>query len=159
MKSVGVGLVGFGTIGTGVVKLLSDHASLIRDRASVPLSLVRIADIDTTRDRGVPVENGLLLPDYRKILDDDSIDIVIELVGGTTVAKEVVLGAIERGKHVVTANKALLATHGKEIFDAAEKQGVEIRFEASVGAGIPIIRAIQEGFASDRVESRVRHNF
>jgi len=153
MKSVGIGLVGFGVIGTGVVRLLSSNASIIKERAGVTLSLRRIADIDTRRDRGVPVEKGLLIDDYRKILDDDDIRVVIELVGGTTVAREIVLGAIERGKHVVTANKALLAVHGKEIFDAAEKQGVAVRFEASVGGGIPIIRAVQEGFASDRIES------
>ena len=153
MKSVGIGLVGFGVIGTGVVRLLSSNASIIKERAGVTLSLRRIADIDTRRDRGVPVEKGLLIDDYRKILDDDEIGVVIELVGGTTVAREIVLGAIERGKHVVTANKALLAVHGKEIFDAAEKQGVAVRFEASVGGGIPIIRAVQEGFASDRIES------
>ncbi len=153
MKSVGIGLVGFGVIGTGVVRLLSSNASFIRERAGVPLSLRGIADIDTRRERGVPVEKGLLIDDYRKILDHDEIGIVIELVGGTTVAREIVLGAIERGKHVVTANKALLAVHGKEIFDAAEKRGVAVRFEASVGGGIPIIRAVQEGFASDRIES------
>ncbi|OGP85075.1 MAG: homoserine dehydrogenase [Deltaproteobacteria bacterium RBG_13_65_10] len=153
MKSVGVGLVGFGTIGTGVVKLLRDHATLIRDRAQVGLILRRVADIDLGRDRGVSLEKGLLIADYRKLLEEEGIDIVIELIGGTTVAREVVLAAIERGRHVVTANKALLATHGKEIFDAAEKRGVEIRFEGSVGGGIPIIRAIQEGFAADRIES------
>jgi homoserine dehydrogenase len=153
MRSVGVGLVGFGTIGTGVVKLLGRHADLIRGRAGIPLQLRRIADIDTHRDRGVSVEAGVLTDDYREILADDGIEIVIELVGGTTAAREIVLGAIEGGRHVVTANKALLATHGKEIFDAAEKQGVEIRFEASVGGGIPIIRAIQDGYASDRIES------
>lgn len=153
MKSVGIGLIGFGVIGTGVVRLLSSNASFIRERAGVPLSLRRIADIDTRRDRGLPIEKGLLIDDYRKILDDDEIGIVLELVGGTSVARKIVLGAIERGKHVVTANKALLAVHGKEIFDAAEKQGVAVRFEASVGGGIPIIRAVQEGFASDRIES------
>ncbi|MFQ5458384.1 MAG: homoserine dehydrogenase [Myxococcota bacterium] len=153
MKSVGIGLVGFGTIGVGVVRLLSTGAAMIRDRAGVPLALRRIADIDTRRDRGVSIDAGLLIDDYRKILDDGDIAVVIELVGGTAVARDIVLGAIERGKHVVTANKALLAVHGKEIFDAAEKRGVAVRFEASVGGGIPIIRAIQEGFASDRIES------
>ncbi len=153
MKSVGVGLVGFGIIGTGVVKLLRENAALIGDRTGAPLVLRRVADVDTARDRGVALDSGVLVADYRKLLDDEEIQIVIELVGGTTVAREIVLGAIERGKHVVTANKALLAVHGKEIFDAAEKRGVEVRFEASVGGGIPIIRAIQEGFASDRIES------
>jgi homoserine dehydrogenase len=153
VKGVGIGLVGFGTIGTGVVKLLRNHKALIRERAGVPLVLRRVADVDTKRNRGVSLEKGLLVPDYRKLLIEEGIDIVIELVGGTTVARSVVMGAIERGRHVVTANKALLASHGKEIFDAAEKSGVEVRFEGSVGGGIPIIRAIQEGFAADRIES------
>jgi len=153
MKAVGLGLVGFGTIGTGVVKLLRQNAPLIGDRTGAPLVLRRVADIDTRRDRGVALDAGVLVADHREILADNEIQIVVELVGGTTAARDIVLGAIEAGKHVVTANKALLAVHGKEIFDAAEKRGVEIRFEASVGGGIPIIRAIQEGFASDRIES------
>ncbi len=153
MRAIGIGLVGFGTIGTGVARLLIDNAARIRDRAGAPLALRRVADVDVTRDRGLRLEKGVLIADSRRLLDEDGIDVVIELVGGTTVARDVVLGAIERGRHVVTANKALLATHGQEIFDAAEKRGVEIRFEASVGGGIPIVRAIQEGFAADRIES------
>ncbi|MDP3938264.1 MAG: homoserine dehydrogenase [Deltaproteobacteria bacterium] len=153
MKAVGIGLVGFGTIGRGVVRLLQENASLIGDRTGAPLVLRHVADVDTARDRGVALEAGVLVADYRGLLEDDEIQIVVELVGGTTVAREIVLGAIEGGRHVVTANKALLAVHGKEIFDAAEKRGVEVRFEGSVGGGIPIIRAIQEGFASDRIES------
>ena len=153
MRAIGIGLVGFGTIGTGVARLLAENAARIRDRVGAPLVLRCVADVDTKRDRGVRLEKGVLIGDYRTLLDEEGIDVVIELVGGTTVARDVVLGAIERGRHVVTANKALLATHGKEIFDAAEKRGVEIRFEGSVGGGIPIIRAIQEGFAADRIES------
>ena len=98
MKPVGVGLVGFGTIGTGVAKLLLDNAARIRDSAGAPLALRRVADVDMKRDRGVPLPPGVLIDDYRALLEEDGIDVVIELVGGTTVAKDVVLGAIERGR-------------------------------------------------------------
>ncbi len=149
-RAVRVGLIGFGTIGTGVVKLLKKNRQQIRDRVGAPIDLVRIADIDTKRDRGVKLSRGVLVPDARAILDDPEIDIVIELMGGTGLARKFVLEAVAADKDVVTANKALLAHHGPEIFGAAEKAGGEIGFEASVGGGIPIIRTLRESLGGDR---------
>ncbi|MGA6827174.1 homoserine dehydrogenase [Nitrospira sp. NS4] len=154
MKSrIGVGLIGFGTVGTGVAKVLFENAALISRRVGVPVELLRIADLDITRDRGVAVPAGVLTTDARQVLTDPAIDIVIELVGGYDFAKRVILEAIAAGKHVVTANKALLALHGEEIFEAASRQGVDLGFEASVGGGIPVIRALTEGLAANRIES------
>ncbi len=149
-RAVRVGLIGFGTIGTGVVKLLKKNREQIRERVGVPVDLVRIADIDTKRDRGVRLAKGVLVGDARKVLDDPSIDIVIELMGGTGLARRFVLEAIKANKDVVTANKALLAHHGDEIFGAVERAGVEIGYEASVGGGIPIIRTLRESLGGDR---------
>jgi homoserine dehydrogenase len=115
----------------------------------VPVELLRIADLDITRDRGVAVPPGVLTTDVKQVLADPAIDIVIELVGGYDFAKRVMLDAIAAGKHVVTANKALLALHGEEIFAAAESQHVDLGFEASVGGGIPVIRALTEGLAAN----------
>jgi len=149
-KTIRVGLIGFGTIGTGVVKLLHRQRATIRDKVGVGIDLVRIADIDTARDRGVKLGRGVLVPDARVVLDDPAIDIVIELMGGTGTARRFVLEAIDRKKDVVTANKALLAHHGAEIFQAASRAAVDIGFEASVGGGIPIIRVLKEGLSADR---------
>lgn len=149
-QSVRLGLIGFGTIGTGVVKLLQRQRAQIRERLGADLDLVRVADVDTRRDRGVRLGKGVLVADARRIVDDPSIDIVIELMGGTTTARRFVLEAIQKNKDVVTANKALLALHGSEIFRVAERAGVELGFEASVGGGIPIIRTLKEGLAGDR---------
>ncbi len=143
-------MIGFGTIGTGVIKLLQRNRAAIRDRLGATLDLVRVADIDTTRDRGVKLGRGVLVGDAQLVLRDPAIDIVIELMGGTGVARRFVLEAIAAEKDVVTANKALLAHHGAEIVQAAERQGVQIGFEASVGGGIPIIRTLKEGLCGDR---------
>jgi homoserine dehydrogenase len=148
-----VGLIGFGTIGTGVVRVLQDHAEPIVERLGFPIRLVRIADIDLERDRGVPLKGIQLSTDWRDVTGDPEVDIVIELVGGTGVARSVVVGAIESGKRVVTANKALLAQHGAEIFRAIEEGRSEIAFEASVGGTIPVLRALREGLCADLVES------
>ena len=154
MKSrVGVGIVGFGTVGTGVAKILLENAALITRRAGVPIELVRVADLDIVRDRGVLLKPGLLTIDMKQVLTDPDIDIVIELIGGYETAKRVILEAIAAGKHVVTANKALLALHGEEIFDAATRKGVDVGFEASVGGGIPVIRAFTEGLVGNTLES------
>jgi len=150
---VGVGIVGFGTVGTGVARILLNNASLITRRVGVPVELVRVADLDIMRDRGVSLGSGLLTTDVRQVLSDPNIDIVIELIGGYDTAKRVILDAIAAGKHVVTANKALLALHGEEIFEAATRKNVEVGFEASVGGGIPIVRALTEGLAGNRIES------
>jgi len=154
MKSrIGVGIIGFGTVGTGVAKVLLDNATLIRRRVGVPVELVCIADLDITRDRGIVLPSGLLTTDVTQVLNDPAIDVVIELIGGCDTAKRVILEAIDAGKHVVTANKALLALHGEEIFETALRKGVDLGFEASVGGGIPVIRALTEGLAGDTIQS------
>ncbi|MGB4067808.1 MAG: homoserine dehydrogenase [Nitrospira sp.] len=150
---IGVGIVGFGTVGTGVAKILLDNAALITRRVGVPVELVRVADRDIVRERGVALAAGVLTTDNRQVLSAPDIDIVVELIGGYDTAKRVILDAIAAGKHVVTANKALLALHGEEIFDAAVRKGVDVGFEASVGGGIPVIRALTEGLAGNTIES------
>jgi homoserine dehydrogenase len=152
-RGVGIGLIGFGTIGTGVVKLLARNERVIEQRLGFPLRLLRIADLDTERDRGVGLEGIQLSADADALIADPRVEIVVELIGGTGVAKSLILSAIEKGKHVVTANKHLLALHGGEIFDAAARRGVDVAFEASVGGGIPILRAIREGLCANHIES------
>jgi homoserine dehydrogenase len=152
-EKIGVGLIGFGTVGTGVAKILLGSGALIRRRVGVPIELVRVADVDTTRDRGVTLPPGVLINDAKALLDDPAVDIVIELIGGYDAAKRIILDALGRGKPVVTANKALLAVHGEEIFEAAARQKVDLGFEASVGGGIPVIRALSEGLAANTVLS------
>ncbi len=153
MDSVKVGLLGFGTIGAGVVKAFQCNGELLARRLGRPVELVRIADLDITSPRSVQVDLSLLTTDASAVIDDPEISIVIELIGGYEPARTFVLRAIANGKHVVTANKALLALHGEEIFLAAEKAGVDVMFEASVGGGIPIISAIKENLCVNRFES------
>ncbi|TYP00266.1 homoserine dehydrogenase [Geothermobacter ehrlichii] len=153
MKEIKVGLLGFGTIGTGVVKLLQNNGELLAERLGCRLRLVRIADLDISSDRGVRVDAGILTSDAMSILDDPEIDVVIELIGGYEPARTFVLRAIENGKQVVTANKALLALHGREIFSAAAEKGVEVLFEAAVGGGIPIITSLKENLCGNRFRS------
>jgi homoserine dehydrogenase len=150
---IGVGIIGFGTVGTGVAKVLLDNAALIRRRVGVPVELIRIADLDVTRDRGVPLPPGVLTTDAKHVIQDPAVDVVVELIGGYDIAKRVILDAIAAGKHVVTANKALLALHGEELFEAATRKGVDLGFEASVGGGIPVIRALTEGLAGNTIQS------
>jgi len=154
MKSrICVGMVGFGTVGTGVAKILMQNSALIRRRVGVPVELVRVADLDIITDRGVRLPQGVLTSDVRAVLEDPSIDIVLELIGGYDDAKHVILDAMARGKQVVTANKALLAVHGEELFEAAARHRVDLGFEASVGGGIPVIRALTEGLAANTILS------
>lgn len=153
MSFVNVGLIGAGTVGCGVIKVLGQNSDIIEKRTGISLNLKKIADIDPDRKRPVRIPKGKLTTDAWELIEDDEIQIIIELVGGTTVAKDFVLGAIRNGKHVVTANKALLAHHGKEIFGAASKKGVDIGFEASVGGGIPIIKSTQDSFAPNNIIS------
>jgi homoserine dehydrogenase len=153
MGAIGVGLVGWGTVGCGVIKVLQDNAAAIENRLGVPLVLRRVADVDLTRPRPVPVAAELLTTNADDILDDSSIDIVIELIGGTGIAKTIIGKALERGKHVVTANKALLAHAGNELFDLARRCGRTIGFEASVAGGIPLIKALREGLAANQIDT------
>jgi len=148
-----VGVIGFGTVGTGVVKLLTESRALISSRIGAELHLKYVADLDIERDRGVKVDKSILVTDINRVLDDPDLDIVVELIGGETIAKKVILKAIENGKHVVTANKALLAGCGQEIFSAAAQAKVDIGFEASVAGCIPIIKSIKESLAANRIHS------
>jgi homoserine dehydrogenase len=152
-KVINVGLIGFGTIGTGVVKLLRKNGNLIAERLGATLNLKRIADIDVGRSRGVDVAQGVLTTKADDIINDPDIDIVIELMGGYEPARTFILKAIDNKKHICTANKALLATHGDDIFKSANKKGVNIGFEASVGGTIPVIKTIKESLIANHIES------
>lgn len=153
LKEIGVGIIGFGTVGAGTAKLLVDNAELLRKRVGVPVRLRRIADLDISRDRGVALPEGILTTDGFQVARDPNVQVVIELVGGTGIAKDFLLEAVRQGKSVVTANKALLAESGPEIAGAVLAAGVDLGFEASVGGGIPIIRAMREGLAANRIHA------
>ena len=139
MNTVKIALIGFGTIGTGVAKILLDHKERITRATGKNVELARVCDKDTTRGRGIDLPEGLLTDDLNAILDDASISVAVELIGGLEPARSIVLSLLKAGKDVVTANKALLATHGPEIFDVARSYGRLVAFEAAVGGGIPII--------------------
>lgn len=150
-----MGLIGFGNIGTGVVKLLQQNSELLTSKLGAKLVIKKIADINITSSRGVKIPKGVLTTDAREILNDPEISIVIELMGGYEPARTFVLEAIGSGKHVVSANKAMLATYGNEIFSAAQKKGVDVGFEASVGGTIPIIKTLKESLAANNINSMV----
>ncbi len=152
MNEISIGLIGFGTIGSGVVKILQENGDILTARAGIPLRLKRIADLDLESDRGVKVERSMLTSDPGEILRDPEISIVVELIGGYEPARTFILEAFRQRKQVVTANKALLAQHGTEIFGAARSAGVCIAFEAAVGGGIPILRSLREGLVANRFE-------
>ena len=153
MEKIRIGVIGFGTVGAGVVETILKNAPLMASRTGVQLELTRVADLDTTTDRGVKLPEGVLGPDAMALIDSDDVDVVVELVGGTTIAKKFVSEALKRGKPVVTANKALLAFCGKELFQLADEHHTEIYFEASVGGGIPCIKALREGLVANHVEA------
>ncbi len=150
MKSIKVGLLGFGTIGTGVVRVFQRNAELMAKRIGQSVELVKIADLDITSDRGVTLPQGVLTTDVEEVISNPEVDVVVELIGGYEPAKSFILKAIANGKHIVTANKALMAVHGQEIISAANKNGVQVMFEAAVGGGIPIISAIKENLCANR---------
>src|SRR5215472_2736218 len=152
-SGIGVGLIGLGTIGAGVAKLLRRNSAVLEERLGFPLRLVRVADLDLSRARELDLDGTRFDADAESLVDDPNVAIVIELIGGYDAARRLILRAVERRKHVVTANKALLAVHGKEIFDAARRRGVDVAFEASVGGGIPILRSLREGLAANRIQS------
>lgn len=153
MRTVKVGLIGLGTVGSGVVEILRRHGDDFRRHAGVDLALTRVCDRDATRMDALGLEPATFTDDFRAVIDDPEIDVVIELIGGTGIAREVVLSALRAGKSVVTANKALLATHGEEVMDAAHANGVDVLFEASVGGGIPIIIPLKHCLVSNEVQS------
>ena len=151
MRPVRVGLLGLGTVGCGTVTVLRRNADEIARRAGRAIEVVRAAVRDPARPRPCVTEGISVDGDARALVEDPAIDVVVELIGGTDPARELVLAAIERGKHVVTANKALIALHGNEVFEAAQRRGVMVAFEAAVAGGIPIIKALREGLAGNRI--------
>jgi len=153
MKDISIGLLGFGAIGTGVVKLLQRNGSLINRRLGARLILARVADVRPGPRPGAKLKRGIFTTDAEAVIDDPNIPIIIELIGGDTVALKLVRRALEKGKHVVTANKALLAKHAEELFRAAQKSGSALAFEASVGGAIPIIRSLREAFVAAEFSS------
>jgi homoserine dehydrogenase len=153
MKEIQVGLIGFGTVGTGVVKILIEKERLLQSLVGAPLKLKRIVDLDLNRDRGVPIPKGLLVDKAEDVFNDPDISIVVELIGGLEPARSFILKALEKGKHVITANKALLAHKGDEIFQKAEDCKLDVGFEASVCGGIPVILALQQGLVANEIES------
>ena len=153
MKEIGVAVLGFGTVGAGVVDTLQKNGGLLGERLGLRLALRGVADLDVKTDRGVKIDPALLTTDGAALIERPDVDVVVELIGGTGAAKKFILQALRLGKPVVTANKKLLAEHGEEIHRVAEEHKTEILFEASVGGGIPIIKALREGLCANRIES------
>ena len=153
MRKISVGIIGFGTIGSGVVKILQDNGDIIKKRLGVIVEVTKIADLDITTDRGIKVNPEILTTDAQEVINHPEVNVIVELIGGYEPARSLILHAINAGKHVVTANKALLAKHGSEIFSISEDQQVSIGFEAAVGGAIPIIRAIRESFVANKIYS------
>jgi homoserine dehydrogenase len=152
MKPIRVGMLGIGTVGSGTFNVLRRNQEEIRRRAGRAIEVVMVADLDTERARQVTGGSVEIVSDARLVVAHPDIDIVIELIGGDGIARELMMTAIANGKHVVTANKALLAKHGTEIFRAAEEKGVMVAFEAAVAGGIPIIKALREGLTANRIQ-------
>jgi len=152
MKEIGIGLIGCGNVGTGVVKWLRENAALIEARCGVLLSIRKIAVNNIGKDRGIKLESDLLTTDAVSVVNDPDVDIIVELIGGTTAAKDIVELALEKRKPVVTANKSLLAFYGSELFSLASAQDTDIYYEASVAGGISIIKAIKEGLTANNIQ-------
>jgi homoserine dehydrogenase len=152
MKPIQIGLLGIGTVGSGVFHVLQRNQEEIKRRAGRGIEVGMVADLDVERARAIVGAGTRVVKDAREVIANPAIDIVIELIGGYGIARQLVMEAIEQGKHVVTANKALLAVHGTEIFAAAHRKGVMVAFEAAVAGGIPIIKALREGLTANRIE-------
>ena len=155
MKQINIGLLGFGTVGTGVARILLEERDILRARAGVDLNLKYVADIDLTTDRGITLPDGVLIDDAQRVIDDPEVDIVLEMIGGEGIAKEMMLAAIRKGRHVVTANKALLASQGNQIVREAAEKGVNLAFEASAGGCMPVIKTLRESLVSNRVRGMI----
>lgn len=153
MKEIRVGLLGCGTVGTGVVKWIQENADVMAARTGIRLTVTRILERDLTVDRGISVPDGVFTTDAEAVLAGENVDLVVELIGGTGVARTFVLAALNNGKPVITANKALLAYHGDEIYAAARANSVDIYYEASVGGGVPIIKALREGLVANNISA------
>jgi homoserine dehydrogenase len=152
MKPIQVGLMGMGTVGSGTFNVLQRNQSEIQRRAGRGIEISMVADLDVAKAQAMAGANVKVVSDARQIIANPEIDIVVELIGGYGIAKTLVLEAIAAGKHVVTANKALLAVHGTEIFAAAHAKGVMVAFEAAVAGGIPIIKALREGLTANSIQ-------
>src|ERR1043166_4509767 len=152
MKPINVGLLGIGTVGGGTFPVRRGKQEEITRRAGRGIALTLVADKETDKARKIVGDFAAVTADAFEVVRDPDIDIVVELIGGTTIAKQLILTAIDNGKHVVTANKALLAQHGNAIFAAAQKKGVMVAFEAAVAGGVPIIKALREGLTANRIE-------
>jgi homoserine dehydrogenase len=152
MQPIQVGLLGIGTVGSGTFNVLKRNQAEIRRRAGRGIQITMVADLDVERARSLVGPEVTVVGDARQVIANPDIDIVVELIGGYGIARALVLEAIAAGKHVVTANKALLAVHGTEIFEAASAQGVVVAFEAAVAGGIPIIKALREGLSANRID-------
>lgn len=152
-KKIGIGILGFGTVGSGTAKILLEQADSLKKRTGMDITLQKICDRDVTTDRGFPVPDGVLTTDINELFSNPDVHVFVELIGGIEPAKTFILKAIEHGKHVATANKALLALHGKEIMEAAAQKGVCVGFEASVGGGVPVIKAVREGLRANRFQA------
>lgn len=150
MKKVNIGLIGFGNVGSGVVEILRKRRSLLNDKTGLDINIKKICDKDIVSKRSVSVDKSLFTRDAREIIDDSQVDIIVELIGGIHPAKEFISEALKKGKHIVSANKALLAQDGAELFALAKDRGKSIYFEASVGAGIPIIKSLREGLVANK---------
>lgn len=152
-SEINIGLIGFGTIGAGVVEIFNKNQDILSKKCGKPVNLKKVADLDITTDRGVKIDESILTADVNDVLENDDIDIVIELVGGYEPAKTFVLKAMENGKHVVSANKALIAKHWEELISNADKNNVRFSFEASVGGGIPVLQPLNECLSANRFEA------
>lgn len=153
MKKINVGLIGFGNVGSGVAKILHDKKSFLSEKVGVEISIKKICDKDTSSKRNFNVDKNILTRNVNEVLNDPQIDIIVELIGGIHPAKEFIIAALKKGKNIVTANKALLAEEGNELFTIAKDRDKNIYFEASVGAGIPIIKSLREGLVANRFYS------
>jgi len=153
MKEVRIGILGFGTVGAGVVEGILKNGELMAQRSGIFPKIGKIADLDIESDRGVKVDASLLTTNAFSVIDDPEIDVIVELVGGVKAAKDFVLRALKSGKPVVTANKALLAEAGRELFEASAESGAGLYFEASVGGGIPVLRALREGLVGNQIKN------
>ncbi|MBN2060619.1 MAG: homoserine dehydrogenase [Deltaproteobacteria bacterium] len=153
MGQINVGIIGFGTVGAGTVEILMDNHKLITERVGSEITVRKIADLDLESNRGISISQDILTKEAEEIIDDPDIHIVAELMGGLEKAKDYILAAMRKGKHVITANKALLAEYGWELYQAAEENNVSLGFEASVGGGIPIIRSLREGLSANNISS------
>jgi len=153
MKEIKIGILGFGTVGAGVVEGIQKNGALMAERTGIVPVVARIADLDITTDRGISIPDGVLTTDAMSVITDEGIDLIVELVGGTAIARTFTLEALKQGKPVITANKALLADYGEEIYKTARENNTGVYYEAAVGGGIPILRAQRAGLIGNRIES------